>query len=145
MEKVRARALISFLPNGKICSEYFSLSFKILFIYWHTERVGVGGEGELETVKESGKGQRGEGKRVWGEGERDREREGGRSERERERITVWLPAQLDPMTLRSWTELKSRVWCSTDWATQLSLCMLILFQWSCYNFFMICHEIERKI
>ena len=36
------------------------------------------------------------------------------------------PTDLDPTTLRSWPELKSRVGCLTNWATQMPLCFCLL-------------------
>ena len=52
----------------------------------------------------------------------------GRRERERETIPSRLPAVsaqpnagLDPTTLRSWPEQKSRVGCLTNWVTQVPL------------------------
>ena len=54
--------------------------------------------------------------------------QGGEGQRERERISSRLQAEpkAQHKTLRSWPELKSRVKCLTEWATQVSLVHVIL-------------------
>ena len=80
--------MTAFLSFPGLSLESFFFFFKIYLLIWERERMCKQAEGEGETLKQTP---------CW----------------------AWSPnAGPDPMTLRSWSELKSRVGCSADWATQ---------------------------